>query len=277
MDDVRVSRRVFGAAIAAGVFGVALVFAGPAGAASCAQISISPGVQSPTLAPKTATINAGGCAAYTNKTAFPVRVTVGKLSDVANPNGVVTFVERAAGRFSVTAQEQLQGQGFGGSGTGTLVVRAAPAPKPSPHPTATPTPQPSSSASSHPTAQPSSSGPVVAPTTPAPPTAPGATPSPNDSGQGNPPVIVGMPPPTANPSSSPAVAPEAQLQPPSGRATGLPAAIAALLVVGAAAAFVRVLLAEPAGLAGSGLAGSGSAGSGSAGSGDDRRFVPRVS
>ena len=68
-------------------------------------------------------------------------------------------------------------------------------------------------------------------------------------------MIVGIPPPTPT-SSSPAVIDRAQLQPPSGRATGLPAAIAALLIVGAGAAFVRVLLAESV---------------------HDGRFVPRVS
>jgi hypothetical protein len=58
-------------------------------------------------------------------------------------------------------------------------------------------------------------------------------------------VIVGQPPlPSPSPSST-ALSPLAQIQPPSGRAAGLPAANAALLVVGGAAAFVRVLLAEP--------------------------------
>jgi len=219
-------------------------FVGTAQAASCAHVSITPGVQAPTLTPKKVTINAGGCAAYTNNTALPVKVTVGKLSDVANPNGVVTFVERAAGTFAVSAQEQFQGQGVGGNGTGTLVVRKAPAPQPT---RTSPGPQPSPSATSaRPTPTPTSSGPIVSPPPTPPATSPGLTPAPNQSGQGNPPVIVGMPPPTS-PASSPAVVPQAQLQPPSGRAAGLPAAIAALLVVGAAAAFVRVLLAEPAG------------------------------
>jgi len=229
--------------------GLGVVSAGTAGAASsCAQISITPGVQSPTLTPKTATITAGGCAAYTNNTALPAKVTVGKLSTVVNPNGVATFVERAAGRFAVTAQEQFQGQNIGGAGSGTLVVKAKPAPKPT---ASSPPPRPSTSPSSaRPSATPASSGPVVATTTPtqAPPTTPGLTPAPNQSGQGNPPVIVGIPPPTPTPSSPPEAVERAQLQPPSGRAAGLPAAIAALLVVGVAAGFIRVLLAEPAGV-----------------------------
>jgi hypothetical protein len=37
----------------------------------------------------------------------------------------------------------------------------------------------------------------------------------------------------------------ARLQPPGGRGTGLPAALAALAIVGTAAALLRVLLAEP--------------------------------
>lgn len=249
------------AAVGAAAFGVVLLggFVDPAEAASCAHVSITPGVQSPTLTPTSATIDVNGCVAYTNNTALPVKVSVGKLSDVANPNGVVTFIERAAGTFAVRAQEQFQGQGVGGNGTGTLVVRR-PAPKPSPAPTPQPTPHPSPSSTS-PSPRTTSSGPVVAPTTPGatPPTTPGLTPAPNQSGQNNPPVIVGMTTPTPSPPSSPEVIPRAQLQPPSGRAAGLPAAVAALLVVGAAGAFVRVLLAEPAPGA------------------HDRRFVPRAS
>ncbi len=251
MEDVHASRRISSAvgAAAVGAFAVGLTFAGSAQAASCAQVSISPGVQSPSLSPKTATIVAGGCVAYTNNTALPVKVTVRKLSGVANPNTAITFIETIPGTFAVSAQEQFQGQPIGGTGTGTLVVKARPAPKPSPHPSSTsPSPHPSpSSGSAPPSATPTSSGPVVATGTPtqAPPTTPGLTPAPNQSGQGNPPVIVGMPPPTATP-SVPSTIDRAQLQPPSGRATGLPAAIAALLIVGAGAAFVRVLLAEPA-------------------------------
>ena len=233
------------AAVGASAFG--LLLAGTAQGASCAQVSISPGVQAPTLSPQKATIVAGGCVAYTNNTAFPVKVTVGRLSDVANPNGLVTFVERAAGTFAVSAQEQFQGQALGGKGTGTLVVSkpAAPAPKPT---QTSPAPRPSSSAS-HPAPSPTSSGPVVAPSSSpshAPPSSPGVTPAPSQSGLGNPPVIGGIP--TASPTPSPTDAVVgAQLQPPSGRAAGLPAAVAALLVVGAAGAFVRVLLAEPPG------------------------------
>jgi hypothetical protein len=245
---VRAPRRTLGpvAAVAVAASAYGLLMVGTAQAAACAQVSITPGVQAPSLSPQQATINAGGCVAYTNNTAFPVRVKVGKLSDVANPNGLVTFVERAPGTFAVTAQEQLEGQGFGGTGSGTLVVRKAPAPKPSP---SSPPPRPSPSASHPaPSASPTSSGPVVAsspPTKPVP-SSPAVTPAPDQSGQNNPPVIGGIPTASPTPSPSDAVV-QGQLQPPSGRATGLPAAIAALLVVGAAGAFVRVLLAEPAG------------------------------
>jgi len=241
---VHVLRRLAAPAVVTAVGVVALGFClvGFAQAVSCAHVSISPGVQSPTLSPKTATITAGGCAAYANNTAFPVKVTVGKASDVANPNGVVTFVVRTPGKFTVSAQEQLQGQGIGGTGTGTLVVKAAPAPKPTTSPgTTSPTPH---SSSPPPTATPTSSGPARSPTPP-PPSSPAVTPTPNQSGQGNPPVIVGQPPLPSPSASSTALSPIAQIQPPSGRAAGLPAAIAALLVVGGGAAFVRVLLAEP--------------------------------
>ncbi|MBV9099040.1 MAG: hypothetical protein JO079_13380 [Frankiaceae bacterium] len=245
---MRAPRRTLGpvlaAAVGASAYGLLLV--GTAQGATCAQVSISPGVQAPTLTPAKATIDAGGCAAYTNNTAFAVNVTVGKVSGVANPNGVVTFLEKLPGTFAVTAQEQFQGQALGGKGSGTLVVRKPPAPAPSPSQTS-PAPRPSPSASHpQPSATPTSSGPVVAssPPTHAPSSSPSATPAPNQSGQGNPPVIGGIPTASPTPSPSDAVV-GARLQPPSGRAAGLPAAIAALLVVGAAGAFFRVLLAEP--------------------------------
>ena len=234
-------------AVVVGAAALGFTFAGPAQAATCVHVTISPG---PTLSPKSVTIDYGGCVSYTNSTPLQVKLTIAKFAAVVNPNAVEVIVERQSGTFPVTAQEEVQGQGIGGTATGTLVVRAKPAPKPSSSPSASthPSSHPSTAPSSAPpSATPTSSGPVVASSTPGspPPTVPSQTPAPNQSGQGNPPVIVGIPP-TTTPSESPALVPRAQLQPPSGRATGLPAAIAALLIIGAAAAFVRVLLAEPA-------------------------------
>jgi hypothetical protein len=263
---VRSSSRIAGAvATLVAAAGLSLALVGTAQAATCAHTTISPGVQGPTLSPKSVTINAGGCSAYVDNTPLAVKVSVAKLSAVAQPNGQVAFFIRTPGTYTVTVQQQFQGQGVGGTGNGTLVVRAAPAPKPSPSKSVRPSPHPTpASSSAQPTATPSSTGPVVAPTTPAPPSAPGVTPTPQQSGQGNPPVIVGIPPPTTTPSPAPEAVSRAQIQPPSGRAAGLPAAVAAMLLVGAGAAFVRVLLAEPVRL-------------GPGGAGDDRRFIPRPS
>jgi hypothetical protein len=63
---------------------------------------------------------------------------------------------------------------------------------------------------------------------------------------GSTPFLAGQP--TPQPSSSTSSAPavlSGPLQPPSDRGTGLPAALAALAVVGTAGALLRVLLAEP--------------------------------
>jgi hypothetical protein len=215
----------------------------PAHAAACAQVSITPAVQGPKLTPAKVTITAGGCASYVNNTALPVTVKVGKVSGSADPNNAVTFREPAPGTFAVSARQQFQGQAFGGTGSGTLVVRTVA--RPSPSPTSRPGPSGSPSPAPRPSAS-QSSGPQVAPSsTVPPPTAPGVTPSLSPvQPSGNPPIVVGIPP--SSDSSTPSAAVVAgPLQPPSGRGVGLPAAVAALLVVGAGAAFARVLLAEP--------------------------------
>jgi hypothetical protein len=52
-------------------------------------------------------------------------------------------------------------------------------------------------------------------------------------------------PPIANPSASPTPAVVGVLEPPTDRSAGLPAALAALAIVGSGAGLLRVLLAEP--------------------------------
>jgi hypothetical protein len=223
---------------------VLLLAAFPAQAASCAQVAINPGA-APTLSPSSVRITAGGCVSYTDRTAFTVRVTVGKVSGSADPNTAVTFREPVPGTFHVSAQQQLSGQPLGGAGTGTLTVTSPPRPAPSPTRSS---PRPSPRASSPaPTASASTSPSAAA--TPRPTTSVSPPPLPTTSAVptpiGNPPIVVGIPPQEPTPSSSAAAVYGGRLQPPSGRGVGLPAAIAALLLVGAAAAFGRVLLAEP--------------------------------
>jgi hypothetical protein len=61
---------------------------------------------------------------------------------------------------------------------------------------------------------------------------------------GSTPFLAGRPTPSPSPTTSTTVV-AGPLQPPTDRGTGLPAALAALGVVGTAAALLRVLLAEP--------------------------------
>ena len=61
---------------------------------------------------------------------------------------------------------------------------------------------------------------------------------------GAPPVVSGPTSPSPSRSSG-AVVVAGPLQPPTGRGTGLPAAVAALVIVGTSAALLRVLLSYP--------------------------------
>jgi hypothetical protein len=61
---------------------------------------------------------------------------------------------------------------------------------------------------------------------------------------GPPPVVAGQTTPSPSPSRSTVVV-AGPLQPPTGRGTGLPAAVAAVVIVGTAAALLRVLLSYP--------------------------------
>lgn len=218
----------------------ALAFAPDASAKTCAHVSIGGSAVGLTLTPSTVTIVAGGCVTYTNNTTpLSVQVTVGKASSTAAPGNAVTFAVATAGTYAVKAAQQP----IGGSGSGTLVVKRAPAPKPTPTPTRSASPSTSRSPQPSPS---QSTGPQVAPT---PTLTPGGShPSPSVSlagpSLGPPPITQGITTPSPTPSTSPTVV-ASQLQPASGRAVGLPAAVAALLVVGGGAAFWRVLLAEP--------------------------------
>lgn len=224
------------------------VFGGTSAAASCAGMTVGYSVSSGgivVLSPSHVNIAYRGCVSFTNRTAATASITVGgHYSESVAPNsstsGAHNFVGTTSGRLSVTASS--------GPGTahGSITVGAAPpapstSPTPRPSRTVTPTlaPAPTQSASR-------GSGPQVAPT----PKHRGhrRTPSVAPGGVINPPVSPPGPiqiTPSLAPSPAATAVVSAPVEPASGRAIGLPAAIAAVAVVGTGAALVRVVGAEP--------------------------------
>lgn len=186
----------------------------------------------------------GGCVQFVNQTAATTTVTVGSryvqdLGPNENTSGSSNFRGTTPGRFPVTATSGPTGN----RAHGTLTVAAAPhrsPPPSSPHPSKTSTPAPPASPASS-----SGGGPQVAP-----------TPS-RSHGHGHrrghqrgglqPPVSPPGPVqiPTFTPTPAPTAIVSGPVEPASGRGKGLPAALAALGVVGGGAAFIRVLAAEP--------------------------------
>jgi hypothetical protein len=192
------------------------------------------------LSPSSLRIPAGGCVQFGNNTPFLARITVGSsyseaVGGFSHTSGKQNYTARPAGTTQkVRAAEVI------GSANGSIVIAAAPNPSPTPARRATtpssappPQPAPTHAATSQP---PSTTRPR--PSASPPPTGAAITPSPSQ----QPPFLSGQPTPSA--SASPAVV-AGPLQPPTGRGTGLPAAVAALAVVATAAALLRVLLAEP--------------------------------
>jgi hypothetical protein len=187
----------------------------------------------------------GGCVQFVNQTAATATISVGgryrqQLGPNENTSGATNFKGVTAGRQPVTATS-----GAAGTAHGSITVAARPAqppqsssPKPHPRPshTSTPAPPPSPATSS-------ASGPQVAPTPhhtrPRHQRSAGLQPPVTPPG----PVQTQTPTPTPAPATTPVVA--GPIEPASGRGAGLPAALAALAVVGSGAAFVRVLAAEP--------------------------------
>ena len=246
------------ARIAAAVVGatsvgaVALVIQVPAAqAASCRSVTVSGGPVGLSLSPQNTSVPYGGCVQFTDQAlGQDVTITVAggykvTLQFGANTSGKTNYQATAPGRHVLTADN--------GSATaqGRITVGPAPSHSPSPSPSASrsPSPQPAQSSSS-PTTGPQvaksphrhSRHPIALPSAHPPPVAPGVSVTP-----GVAPSVAGSPPGPLQTTTPAAVAvASGPLEPPTGRSLGLPAALAALVLIGVGTAVVRVVLAEPA-------------------------------
>ena len=218
---------------------VPVLVTGRADAASCAAVKVTGGLNSIALSPTAVSVKVGGCVRFTNTTTAPppfdtVSITVGSVTHSSVAQGAsTTFTESKAGKFTMTAKQSNTPASASGRVT---VTAASPTPKPTPTRTATPRPSPTGSPAPLPS---QSTGPQVAPTRSTPPRSPSLAPSPSPS---NTSFLVGTTTPTPTPSATILSGP---LQPASGRGVGLPAALAALFVIGSGGGLLRVLLAEP--------------------------------
>ena len=232
-----------------GVIGVQLA-ATPASAADCVVMTLEPTANGLTLAPQEVKVPAGGCVQFSNQTLLTARFTVGSYrADVpafSQTSAPHNYPATAAG-----TKQKVLAQETGGSATGAIVIAAKPAPSTSPtHPPSPaprqPAPRPTTKPVSSPTPKPGAStsatppAPLSVTPTAAPPASSSAVALPPSTQT---PFLAGQPTPAAS-ASAPAVV-AGPLQPPTGRGAGLPAAVAALLVVGMGGALLRVLLAEP--------------------------------
>ena len=196
------------------------------------------------LSPSTLTVANGACVTFHNATITPAQFSAGahyKSTAPAFGDATPNYVAGPAG-----THQAVTASGAAGTAHGTIVVKpAAPKPSPSPsHHSSSPSSHPSSSAH-HPSPTPTAQRPTPPATTPTaapPPVQPLVSPP-----AGSTPYLAGQPTPTPSPSSSAPAVVAGPLQPPTDRGTGLPAALAALAVVGVAGALLRVLLAEPLG------------------------------
>ena len=223
---------------------VIVLLGATARADSCRVMTVRYGVSGGTLVlldPDHYDIPSGGCVQFVNQTAATTTVTVGshyaeQLGPNENTSGVTNFRGTTSGRLPVTATSGPTGN----RARGSITVAAAPPRSPtpsSPHPRKTATPAPPASPSS------SSSGPQVAPT-------PSRKHRHGHAKGGlqppvSPPGPIQIPTLTPTPSPAPTGIVSGPIEPASGRGMGLPAALAALAVVGSGAAFLRVLAAEP--------------------------------
>ena len=229
---------------------VPFIPSGVGSAASCRVMTVRydlSGGQLVVLDPAHYDIPFRGCVQFVNQTAATTTITVGsrysqRLGPNENTSGSTNFRGTASGRQQVTATSG-PGGAPGSTAHGSITVAAAPKTEPSrpshhsksPSPPAPPSPPPSSAGS----------GPQVAPTpTRARPHGHG-----RKSGGLQPPVSppgpVQLPSPSLTPQPARTEVVAGPVEPASGRGTGLPAALAALAVVGSGAAIVRVLAAEP--------------------------------
>lgn len=244
----RVKGGVLPLVLAAPVAAAALaVVPGTSAAASCAGMTVGYSVSGSALVvltPSHVDIGYGGCVSFTNRTAATASITVGaRYSRQVAPNsstsGSGNFTGTTSGHLSVTATSGPS------SAHGSITVGAKPRASASATPTPTrsvtpkPAPTPTQSATK-------GTGPQVAPTPRrhhhrgSSSAGPGGVISPPVS----PPGPIQLTPP-ATPSVAPTAVVSGPIEPPSGRGIGLPAAIAAVAVVGTGAALVRVIAAEP--------------------------------
>ncbi|HEU5034642.1 MAG TPA: hypothetical protein VFT62_07800 [Mycobacteriales bacterium] len=201
----------------------------------------------------------GGCVQFANNTAGQVTITVGAHYRQSLMGGGSTpvsaaYVGRDPGRQPVTASSGPT------SASGSITVAAppptTPASRPSPTQSASPAAPTSRSAGgrhggeSGGAGDGSTPGPRVAATVPpsgAEVRAERRRPTPTSAPV---PVLTPVVPTTVAPSTTPSPAVVAgPLEPPSGRGRGLPAAVAALLILGAGGALLRVLFDEPTSVA----------------------------
>jgi len=251
---IRVARSVGGVATTLLLASTAvLAGAGPAEAAGCqvvvqVQNSVPIGIQ---LSPRQSSVPYGGCVQFSDQ-AFgpPVTITVEggykvTLNYGESTAGKTNYAATAPGPHALNADTGTNSA----SGRITVGAKPAPAPSPSRSPSAAPhqSPTPASSQSTGPQVAPTPrkrQGPGALAVPPGkPPLGPGTSPAP-----GVVPSVAGSPPgplQTTTPAPAP-VAVAGPLEPPSGRALGLPAALAALVLIGVGTAVVRVVLAEPA-------------------------------
>lgn len=230
-----------------------LGLAGPAVAASCAAtMRIQGGLTSPmTLNPAQTSIAPGACVTFTNDTGQPgesVHVTVeGGFAKDVPPGGAADYPAGTTGKHAVHVTGSLAG-----SASGVITVQAGPSPTRSPAQSSAPSGAPSHQPSPAPSTSSSGSGPQVAPT-PSPPLVGGLPPAHNrPTPPASAPAVAPVPTtvgPTApvTPSASPAAVVSGPIEPGNDRGVGLPAALAALAIVGAGTGLARVLYAEPAG------------------------------
>jgi hypothetical protein len=245
--------RVAGAVTAvAPLFAAGLLVQMPsAQAASCRTVTVNGGPVGLSLSPQNTSVPYGGCVQFSDQAlGQDVTITVAggykvTLQFGANTSGNTNYRATAPGSHKLTADNGAA------TSTGRITVGNAPSNSPSPSrspaPSRSSSPQPTSSSSSSTTGpqvarSPHRGGgrPVALPSAHPPPVAPGVSATP-----GVVPSVAGSPPgPLQSTSPAPVVA-DGPLEPPTGRSLGLPAALAALVLIGVGTAVVRVVLAEP--------------------------------
>ena len=248
----RVSRLARSAAAVAfaTAFGSTVLLTGSASAAGCrvviqVQNTVPVGIG---LSPKQASVPYGDCVQFSDQ-AFGAPVTIKvaggyhvTLNYGESTSAKTNYSATVPGTHDVTADN--------GTATASGRITVGPQPSQSPTPSRSPSPHPTPSATGS-----QSSAPQVAqnhhrrrhpglppvPIGPPPPGHPGLSPTP-----GVAPSVAGSPPGPLQSTTPPAVAVAGPLEPPTGRSLGLPAALAALVLIGVGTAVVRVVMAEPA-------------------------------